>query len=137
MTKPSDRDDVQKLIDAVCHYRNLAISCGAKPDDMLNLYDKELCAVQGWDIVCGEGEGWVENISDVWEMNEKLQQDLDEALRKLGMSKTTLSAKCPYGNYDDRTGTPLPCHLQRDHEGNHKWSVVGIGSGTWPRAWDR
>lgn len=37
----------QDRTDAVCHYRNLAITLGAKPDDMLGVYDRKLCAE--WD----------------------------------------------------------------------------------------
>ena len=33
--------DDQVLIDKVCHYRNLAIECGAEPAHMLDGYDRQ------------------------------------------------------------------------------------------------
>lgn len=36
----------QKMLDAICHYRNLAITLGAKPEQMLDQWDRDLC-VQG------------------------------------------------------------------------------------------
>lgn len=36
----------QKMIDSICHYRNLAITLGAKPEQMLDQWDRDLC-IQG------------------------------------------------------------------------------------------
>lgn len=36
-------DKTQKLVDDCVHYRNLAILLGAKPDQMVDSYDRELC----------------------------------------------------------------------------------------------
>lgn len=44
----------RRSTDFIVHYRNLAIELGAKPEDMLNRYDHDLCA------------NWNEEGADVW-----------------------------------------------------------------------
>ncbi len=41
----------QRWVDETCHYRNLAIALGAKPEDMWGKYDRDLCerGVEGWE----------------------------------------------------------------------------------------
>ena len=55
----------QNRVDGIVHYRNLAISLGAKPTDMVNAFDRQLCE----DGVTGErdGHGWWNDAPDTWD----------------------------------------------------------------------
>jgi|WetSurSiteA1Bulk_404760.scaffolds.fasta_scaffold00038_42 hypothetical protein len=68
-------DSKQGFIDLACYYRNLAITCGAKPNQMHNNSDRVLC--ENWDklephLCCKE----IDEITDLWEENEKLSNQL-------------------------------------------------------------
>jgi len=60
-----DAEYAQNAVDTVIHYRNLAIKCGAAPDDMLGAYDRKLCVDHnpndrdGYDF-SGNRETWAE-----------------------------------------------------------------------------
>lgn len=64
----------QHWVDATCHYRNLAITLGAKPDTMLDQFDREL-AEKG---VANDYEGWDKELPSVWDDLEKAEQERDE-----------------------------------------------------------
>ena len=52
------------MVDSACHYRNLAIHYGANPLEMLDAYDRWLCAT--WDHEDHDPEGWCPD--DVFEL---------------------------------------------------------------------
>ncbi len=56
------REGTQRFVDHVCHYRNLAIKLGAKPENMLGKYDRDLAA-QG---VSDDMDG-VEDTPELWD----------------------------------------------------------------------
>lgn len=61
----------QGYVDAVCHYRNLAIKLGATPEFMRNHYDRWLCE-KG--VSEAEAEDWVEaSDREDWEENERMR----------------------------------------------------------------
>lgn len=60
-----DRD--QGFVDDVCHYRNLAIALGAKPEQMRNRYDRGLCEKKLVDSVEAG------NACEVWEIEERAE----------------------------------------------------------------
>jgi uncharacterized coiled-coil protein SlyX len=73
----------QRLIDAVCYYRNLAIGLGAKPETMLNYFDRQLvvdgvslteCTPGYWSMVDS-----LEELSDQWRTIDTLRAQLAEA----------------------------------------------------------
>lgn len=53
----------QKWVDGTCHYRNLAISLGAKPDTMLDRYDRELAEKHD----PSSPDGWEHDTVEVWQ----------------------------------------------------------------------
>lgn len=72
---------------AIAHYRNLAILLGAKPDQMLNLWDRVLAETKA------TTDEHVENTSDVWDEVIRLRDEHAEALRKLDYANHD-GAKC-------------------------------------------
>lgn len=68
----------QKYVDGIVHYRNLAISLGARPHDMRNRYDADLCEKWPDQSSDARGEGWWNEMPEVWD-------DLDET-RRLGQA---------------------------------------------------
>lgn len=83
----------QSMIDAVCHYRNLAIILGAKPYQMLDAYDRQLCEAgidpdntsNGYHVSVNEQ---LEELADVWDENERLEKELSEARAELEKLRT-------------------------------------------------
>ncbi len=79
-----------KLGEDARHYRNLAIVLGAKPDQMLNQFDRDLCE-QGIDPTNTSGGyhiSWndeMEALRELWEENERLTKERDEARARLRM----------------------------------------------------
>lgn len=68
------RAEVQTYVDSICHYRNLSIALGAKPEDMVNSYDRGLCE-RGLNT---DGEGWsIEDArkesAETWRENDELR----------------------------------------------------------------
>jgi hypothetical protein len=66
-----ERDASQKFVDLSCYYRNLAIKLGAKPDDMLNRYDRMLVEKR---LLDNEEIG---NAPELWEEIEKLEGEIE------------------------------------------------------------
>lgn len=61
----------QRGTDHVVHYRNLAIKLGAKPDDMLDAWDRKLCE-EGIDTDLIDDNG------ELWRDLEKAEKERDE-----------------------------------------------------------
>lgn len=56
-------------VDSIVHYRNLSIDLGAQPEDMINHYDRWLCA--NWARM-NHDDGWHrEDVQDAWEEAEE------------------------------------------------------------------
>lgn len=83
MTVAEYRAATQAWVDGTCHYRNLAIRLGAKPEDMLSKYDRDL-AEKGIDT---SGEGWDDDDTpELWEeiaAAEQVIAEADDLLRRL------------------------------------------------------
>jgi len=80
-----ERKSCGRQIDAACHYRNLAIEHGAKPESMLDQYDRVLAA--NWSTM-DHTDGWRNEAPDVWEIAEKAAADLRAARKDArGMAK--------------------------------------------------
>ena len=76
--EPPYMEATQEFIDTICHYRNLAISLGAKPDDMTNSWDRKL-AESG----IGDGNGgWDNDAPDVWLQLEAAEAERDDAIAR-------------------------------------------------------
>lgn len=78
----------QKLLDAVVHYRNLAIALGAKPEWMLDRWDRDLCE-------SGLALDQVEDLVPYWDEAQHFQEEaarlwtlLDEARAALAKGGT-------------------------------------------------
>lgn len=68
----------QATIDACVHYRNLAIHLGAKPDDMIGRFDRELC--EGWDGDSDEkANGERQFRAEMWRECEAAEERADRA----------------------------------------------------------
>lgn len=76
----AERD--QRWVEEVCHYRNLAISLGAKPSDMLHEHDRALCE-RGVDAGLAPGDWSVADsraeTAELWEQVESLERALGAA----------------------------------------------------------
>lgn len=69
----------QDLVDSSIHYRNLAISLGAKPDDMACKYDRDLCSGR----LCPVDEVKPDTYRDAWSELDQLEAKLAELRRRL------------------------------------------------------
>jgi hypothetical protein len=83
---------IGNLIDAVCHYRNLAIVLGAKPEQMTCKYDRELCerGINPNEDMGGLGNNVTDSLldlKDVWD-------DLAELEDKLAMARQVSGELC-------------------------------------------
>ncbi len=85
------KDLTQRHVDHVCHYRNLAIVLGAKPNQMLTDYDKKLCEKGIDPDDNGGGYHWsvrdcIEEVEDLWQKNEELRAEAERlrALKPVG-----------------------------------------------------
>jgi len=67
----------QSYIDTIGHYRNLAISLGAKPEQMLNTFDRDLCR-RGLDFECGDYtvDDSCGDLAEVWDEVDQFQTQL-------------------------------------------------------------
>lgn len=67
--------ETQRWVDEVCHYRNLAISLGAQPNDMLDKYDRELAEKHIAGVLTDEvaQEARLET-AELWRENESLER---------------------------------------------------------------
>lgn len=77
-----DSEFVLTAVDTICHYRNLAISLGAKPEDMVNEFDKYLC--ENWELQ-GDPvtkEDLVRPYQDAFDKVDELEEKLEESKRK-------------------------------------------------------
>ncbi len=73
-----------RRVDATVQYRNLAISLGAKPEQMVDRYDRGLCE-------CGlNAADDLGAYPDAWEEVEQLENQRDEALAKLAATQHEL-----------------------------------------------
>ena len=75
-----DAEYVQNAVDTVVHYRNLAIKCGASPDDMLGVYDRKLCVDHNPDD--RDGYDFSDN-RETWAEVEKVTAERDAARAEL------------------------------------------------------
>ena len=84
ITDIEDRDKFQRYTDGIVHYRNLAIDCGAKPEQMLNAYDRKLCEVGLGDDEPGywSQEDHYDECRDLW----SLVLSLSETFKKWNVS---------------------------------------------------
>jgi hypothetical protein len=78
-------------IDAVCHYRNLAIVLGAKPEQMTSDYDRWLCerGIDPSEDMHGLGNNVSDSLAelkDVWDENDRLHQKIEILVRALKAS---------------------------------------------------
>jgi hypothetical protein len=67
----------QSYVDAVGHYRNLAISLGATPEQMLNTFDRDLCR-NGLDFERGDYtvDDACGDLAEVWDEVDRLRDAL-------------------------------------------------------------
>lgn len=84
LTIDQHKDITQKHVDHCIYYRNLAIVLGAKPNQTLTDYDKELCKKGIDPDDNGGGYHWsvrdsLNEAEDLWEKNERLERERDEA----------------------------------------------------------
>jgi hypothetical protein len=77
-----DSDYAQNAVDKICHYRNLAIVLGAKPEHMLGEFDRKLC-VDGIDKD-DTGNGYhmsvqdcLDDVADTWGAFDALKADVE------------------------------------------------------------
>jgi hypothetical protein len=76
------RQGSQKWVDGTCHYRNLAIQYGAKPEEMLDKYDRELAENHN----PNDPDGWEHDTVELWqelEAAEAARDELETALREI------------------------------------------------------
>jgi hypothetical protein len=84
--EPPYMEATQGFIDTICHYRNLAISLGAKPDDMANSWDRKL-AESG----LGDGDGgWDNDAPDVWLQLEAAEAEVARLKEFMACADTPL-----------------------------------------------
>lgn len=84
----------QKDVDSICHYRNLACSLGAKPEDMLNDHDKRLA--RDWPTM-DHSEGWHNDAPDCWDQLEQAEArvaELEKALEEWQQHHNDFHAYC-------------------------------------------
>jgi FtsZ-binding cell division protein ZapB len=62
----------QRWIDDVCHYRNLAILLGAKPEQMVSQWDRDLCE-KGIEV--DRATDALMDVAEVWDDNERLESE--------------------------------------------------------------
>ena len=73
--------EYKDYVDEVIYYRNLAITLGAKPEQMLNEYDKALCS-KGIDPndnsggYCWSVSESIDEIKDLWSKVDELEQEI-------------------------------------------------------------
>lgn len=72
ITEAEYRERTQKWVDNVCHYRNLAIQLGAKPEQMLSEYDRNLVLNRTDD----DPAGWEEDTPELWDDLERYEEAL-------------------------------------------------------------
>lgn len=63
-------------VDRVVHYRNLALELGAKPNQMLNKYDKDLA--EKWGTNGYDASEQIVDSAQMWEENERLERELKQ-----------------------------------------------------------
>lgn len=66
-------DEIQHHVDDSVYYRNLCIRLGAKPEQMVNSFDKNLCK-EG----LGEETSWTDDLETAWDIVEKCEKELRE-----------------------------------------------------------
>lgn len=68
----------QSYIDAIGHYRNLAISLGAKPEQMLNTFDRDLCR-NGLDFERGNYtvDDSCGDLAEVWDEVDRMADEIE------------------------------------------------------------
>lgn len=75
----------QRWVDEVCHYRNLAIAYGAKPDEMLSKWDRELAEKHtGGNVI--DVAAAREETQELWQEAEAAEARvavLEDALRRI------------------------------------------------------
>ena len=75
-------DNTQRLVDHCVHYRNLAISFGAKPEQMLSEFDRNLATNHAADMA--ENFDFDTDSTEAWELAERAEAalaDLRERVR--------------------------------------------------------
>jgi hypothetical protein len=82
MSTAEYRAATQKWVDGTCHYRNLAIKLGAKPENMLSKYDRDLAA-RGFDASDG---GWDDDTPELWEELEAAEVRVKELEQQVAHS---------------------------------------------------
>jgi hypothetical protein len=82
-----DRD--QRWVDQVCHYRNLAIMLGAKPEQMLSGHDRDLAAKWG-EPSMHDGDWTMDDelaeVSECWEKLAAAEAQIAELQRELAIA---------------------------------------------------
>lgn len=86
-----DSNYAMNAVDKICHYRNLAIILGAKPEHMLGEFDRKLC-IDGIDKD-DDGNGYhmsvqdcLDDVADTWGLVDKYKKENDklrEALERI------------------------------------------------------
>lgn len=84
----TERHYAQNAVDKICHYRNLAIVLGAKPEHMLGEFDRDLCikGIDKDDTSNGYHMSVQEELDDVaqtWGLAESLKSERDTARAEL------------------------------------------------------
>lgn len=94
------KEETDRDLDRVVHYRNLALELGAKPEHMLNKFDRDLAKKWGG----GQGYDAAEEIKYtclLWEENERLEsenarltQELKAAEEEIEQAILTACERC-------------------------------------------
>jgi hypothetical protein len=89
----------QRWVDQVCHYRNLAIMLGAKPEQMLSGHDRHLATKWG-DPSMHDGDWTMDDelaeVAECWEKLEAAEAEnanLREVLERIDASGNALLAR--------------------------------------------
>jgi hypothetical protein len=99
-----DRSEIQarpsqSYVDAVGHYRNLAISLGATPEQMLNTFDRDLCH-NGLDFERGDYtvDDACGDLAEVWDEVDCLQAEVAQYERFFRSRMVGHLVACTEGN---------------------------------------
>lgn len=100
LTKKSniDADYAQQAVDGICHYRNLAIILGAKPDNMLGKFDRKLCK-DGIDKD-DTGNGYHISVQELLDETESHWADLDKVETELAVVMAALEKINGYAKHN-------------------------------------
>lgn len=86
--KEALQDEIQQHVDDAVYYRNLAILLGAKPEQMVNKFDKHLCEIGIENPEDPENKWASDNYRDAWGFVEKYEEFLKKLQEELNNPKS-------------------------------------------------